>query len=416
MNVFWEEKPNLEINLGKKVVNKLYSKPPKFTKLFLKPLYSSPSKKSVNTIPNHSNEKSNEDLNNQFLSRNNNISEKPSQLLEESINSFNQNNIPKSCAHQPMQKEITLDSILENSIISSLSYERKNNTNRHLRDSILDQAKKERSKKVKEILDQIRRKSQRTLRDDKGNKLLHSNNNLKIYGELSPGPGDYDPKYGDEIKSNHYYSYSVKNSLTENERKQNLGLIVKKLEDKYYGSKLGPGCYNNIYSEFNSKLNSNANKGFISSLGRPAFINEDNMNPYLGPGSYEVKSEFDKNRKRLNGINFLSFSFKKRRKEDKNRLDLIEKNIFNYNNFDSKMNNNRYLKPNEFNNSSKKNINFKSVDFENDYIRRQNIIFSNKEKFDRNEKKDCSDSNNKVDLLNSYKKLIVIQAADGEKS
>lgn len=133
-----------------------------------------------------------------------------------------------------------------------------------------DSSKMERSLVVKGILDQIRRKSKDT-------NPKSTNTNLKIYGEMFPGPGAYDLNNGD-IGNSHNLRY--KNLFLSNSN-----------SNKYYylnqntDRNVGPGSYNPKYAH--------NTKGFISSLGRASIFNETESNKDVGPGSYDASSSFD---------------------------------------------------------------------------------------------------------------------------
>lgn len=376
MNIYWENNPNLEINLGRNIGNNIYSKPPKYMRIINKPLHT-----SINSDEKNYQIVDQQNIMNNYINFKLEKSIKPFDELSSISNTKNQKSV-----HHQLQKEKSLDNILEKSITSSVSIENcKSHSNTKINKNLDAMTeKKERSQKVKEIFEQIRRKTNR----DQRNVPQSSNTDLRIYGELFPGPGDYSPNIGSELSKK--YINSNQNSVNiDGKQKQNLGLLVKKFEDKFYGSKIGPGSYN-----INSKSYSQNQKGFISSLARPAFIKEDEMNPNVGPGSYEIVSEFDKNK--INCLKSISFCNRKNQ-INSNRLLLIEKNMFNgkspsLEKYESK-NNNRYKDLKKIRDSSKKrikNIFFSKVKFENDFLRknRLNVI-------------DCELENNRKDISKS---------------
>ena len=139
-----------------------------------------------------------------------------------------------------------------------------------------DSSKMERSLVVKRILDQIRRK-------EKDINPKSSNTNLKIYGEMFPGPGAYDLNK-DNIGNSHNLRY--KNLFLHNSN-SNKYFYLNQNTDK----NIGPGSYNPKYIQ--------KPKGFISSLGRASIFNETESNEDVGPGSYDVSSSFDMGHKIL---------------------------------------------------------------------------------------------------------------------
>jgi hypothetical protein len=133
-----------------------------------------------------------------------------------------------------------------------------------------DSSKMERSLVVKGILDQIRRKS-------KDINPKSTNTNLKIFGEMFPGPGAYDLNR-DNIGNSHNLRY--KNLFISNPN-SNKYFYINQNTDR----NVGPGSYNPKYIQ--------NPKGFISSLGRASIFNETESNKDVGPGSYDVSSSFD---------------------------------------------------------------------------------------------------------------------------
>ena len=236
-----------------------------------------------------------------------------------------------------------------------------NNNNKPNKQS-KDSFKKNRSLIVKNILEQIRRKS-------KSIKPKSPNTNLKYYGELFPGPGYYNLNKND-IGNIHNLRY--KNLFTNNNKK------YKNLENNLERN-VGPGTYNPT-DNFNYISYSQNPKVYISSLERPSFINENDINKKVGPGSYEVSSSFDinNNKRMINSSNSIKNKNEKIRKLIQSELDLInnthffikfdnnqkEQTINNISNFDNVYNN----KINE------KNIIFDDINFKNiNQISRPNL-------------------------------------------
>ena len=213
-----------------------------------------------------------------------------------------------------------------------------------------DSSKKERSLIVQNYLDQIRRKSNNNNHNPKS-----SNTNLKLYGELFPGPGYYNLNK-DDIGNRHNLRY--KNLFINNVKKYN------NLE-KYFERNIGPGTYNPT-ENFNYISYSQNPKIYISSLERPSFINENEINKNVGPGSYEVYSSFDKKKKRLNS---LSNSIK----IDKN--EKIKKLIENE--LDSNNNTNFFKKFQNIQRDEKVEINNNKYNINNPYykINEKDILF-----------------------------------------
>ena len=177
---------------------------------------------------------------------------------------------------------ISTSSKRDNSINNSLLIEsqksidkNENNKLNHITiESYDNNNKKDRSLIVKNFFNQIRRKSKSIIKSP--------NTDLKVYGELFPGPGYYNPSINNIGKK-----YNL--------RYQNLFLddSIPRRKAKNSISNIGPGSYDPIYNIKNKSYSQNPNI-FISSLGRSNFINEHEINKNIGPGSYEVSSSFDK--------------------------------------------------------------------------------------------------------------------------
>ena len=172
-----------------------------------------------------------------------------------------------------------------------------------------DSPKKEHSLIVKNMLEQIRRKTDE-------NSPKSSNTNLKLYGELFPGPGYYDLNKNDI-------------GISHNLRYKNLFISESKKKKKFSEINIGPGKYN-LVENFNHVSYAQNPKVFISSLERPSFINENDINKNIGPGSYEISSLFGKNYNK--GV--LSNSIKLENKKEKiQKLLKEELNLINNTNF-----------------------------------------------------------------------------------
>ena len=92
---------------------------------------------------------------------------------------------------------------------------------------------------------------------------LSPNTDLKLFGDLFPGPGQYyNPKM--KIGQNQNFRY---NNLYTKENEPNLTLKYKIIKDFYYNSKVGPGTYdpndNIVYKSYAQNP-----KVFISQLER----------------------------------------------------------------------------------------------------------------------------------------------------
>lgn len=195
-----------------------------------------------------------------------------------------------------------------------------NNENNSINNSIIilnNSSKKERSLKVKKILNEIKRKTNE-------NSPKSSNTNLNSYGELYPGPGSYDISKND-IGIMHNIRY--KNLFANNSHRYK---NVNKLHER----NLGPGSYNPT-DNFNFISYAQNPKVYISSLERPSFINENEINKNVGPGTYEVDSCFQRNKikKIKNNLTKLDNKKDKLQKWLKNELSMRNNtNFFNLEN------------------------------------------------------------------------------------
>lgn len=181
----------------------------------------------------------------------------------------------------------------------------KSNVNNNNITTESDSSKMERSLIVKGILDEIRRK-----RKDINPKS--SNTNLKLFGEMHPGPGAYDLNKGD-IGNSHNLRY--KNLFLRNSNSNKYYYLNQNTERN-----VGPGSYNPKYVQ--------SPKGFISSLGRPAIFSDSENNKDVGPGSYEVSSSFDMGHKILSPYH----SKLEKKCNDKEKMKKLLENELNANN------------------------------------------------------------------------------------
>jgi hypothetical protein len=155
---------------------------------------------------------------------------------------------------------------------------------------------------------------------------LSLNTNLKLFGELYPGPGQY---YNPDVKVGQSSNYRYHNLYKDTE--PNLTLKYKMIKDYYYNSKVGPGSYNPdngvIY-----KSHSQNPKIFISRLGRTPLFKNNNT---IGPGQYNLAKDYKKENKAQ-----LTNQFKTRSKLNQNTGTQFSQkvsifNTFNNNNFDN---------------------------------------------------------------------------------
>ena len=125
----------------------------------------------------------------------------------------------------------------------------------------------------------------------KYNYQLSPSTDIKSFGELIPGPGQY---YNPEIKIGQGQNLRYKNLFKDPEI--DLTLKYKILKDNYYQSKIGPGTYNlnNGYKSYSQNP-----KTFISKLERgPLFKISDSV----GPGYYNLGKSSTKRKNRDNNI------------------------------------------------------------------------------------------------------------------
>ena len=277
--------------------------------------------------------------------------------------------------------KITIPSINDNSknLISNLSIKSYNKYKKPIISESKDNSKKERSLKVKKILEQIKRKTNNI-------NPKSSNTDLNLYGELFPGPGYYNINKNDiGVCQNLRY----KNLFTENTKKYNS-------PDNYHERNIGPGSYNPT-ENFNYISYSQSPNVFISSLERPSFINENEINKNVGPGTYEIPSSF--NKKNIKGKKSYSFSNKLENKKKQlkkwlqdelnmnkntNFFDINKKMVNIQNEHIFKIDKNKiYNKINE-KNIGDDDINFKNFNFysipNSKYIPKKNFLIKNRAK------------------------------------
>ena len=252
--------------------------------------------------------------------------------------------------------------------------------------------KEERSLIIKNIFDQIRRKSSKAI------DIKSSNTDIKSYGEMFPGPGHYNP-YENNINHNLRY----KNLFVNNSHSNSKNILnIKK--NKNLENNIGPGTYNPI-DNYNYISYAQNPKVFISSLGRPSFINESIINKEVGPGTYEISSSFDLNRMK-NYNNYSSNKIKGNKKDEIKKALQNELNMINNTNFFNMKANKKLIKlkkdfkikKNNQNSNINKiniyNINNK-VNIQNQYKYYSNIILNNSRKIKQSSyKKDINDKNN----------------------
>ena len=140
----------------------------------------------------------------------------------------------------------------------------------------------EKKQKINNILGELKLKY---------NYQLSPSTDIKSFGELIPGPGQY---YNPEIKIGQGQNLRYNNLFKDPEL--DLTLKYKILKDNYYQSKIGPGTYNlnNGYKSYSQNP-----KTFISKLERgPLFKISDSV----GPGYYNLGKSSTKRKNRDNNI------------------------------------------------------------------------------------------------------------------
>ncbi len=275
--------------------------------------------------------------------------------------------------------------------------------------------KKERSLIIKNIFDQIRRKSSKAI------DVKSSNTDIKSYGELFPGPGYYNPDINNISHNLRYKNLFLNNSHSKSKRNLNF----KRNKNIKSDINIGPGSYNPI-DNFNYVSYAQNPKVFISSLGRPSFINENIINKVVGPGSYEVSSSFDSNRIK-NYNNFSSNIIKENKKEIIKKALQNELNMINNTNFFNMKDNKKLIKlkkENVVENNNKSHDNKKVHIYNiiskdsvgNQYKYCSNIILKNSKKLKHiSYKKNMYDKNNEshkiclTDIIQEKYKLPIIK-------
>ena len=226
----------------------------------------------INTKKNMKSTNSDKNINKQ-------ISKKESKLLPDknsaknSSPSLSNSNIVNSkdniLKHNNMQKQNKRSA---KSKVSDISIFSKNSNNQ------IDEKKQ----KINNILGELKLKY---------NYQLSPSTDIKSFGELIPGPGQY---YNPEIKIGQGQNLRYNNLFKDPEL--DLTLKYKILKDNYYQSKIGPGTYN-LNNGFKSY--SQNPKTFISKLERgPLFKISDSV----GPGYYNLGKSSTKRKNRDNNI------------------------------------------------------------------------------------------------------------------
>ena len=226
----------------------------------------------INTKKNMKSTNSDKNINKQ-------ISKKESKLLPDknsaknSSPSISNSNIVNSkdniLKHNNMQKQ---NKSSAKSKVSDISIFSKNSNNQ------IDEKKQ----KINNILGELKLKY---------NYQLSPSTDIKSFGELIPGPGQY---YNPEIKIGQGQNLRYNNLFKDPEL--DLTLKYKILKDNYYQSKIGPGTYN-LNNGFKSY--SQNPKTFISKLERgPLFKISDSV----GPGYYNLGKSSTKRKNRDNNI------------------------------------------------------------------------------------------------------------------
>ena len=226
----------------------------------------------INTKKNMKSTNSDKNINKQ-------ISKKESKLLPDknsaknSSPSLSNSNIVNSkdniLKHNNMQKQNKRSA---KSKVSDISIFSKNSNNQ------IDEKKQ----KINNILGELKLKY---------NYQLSPSTDIKSFGELIPGPGQY---YNPEIKIGQGQNLRYNNLFKDPEL--DLTLKYKILKDNYYQSKIGPGTYNlnDGYKSYSQNP-----KTFISKLERgPLF----KISESVGPGYYNLGKSSTKRKNRDNNI------------------------------------------------------------------------------------------------------------------
>ena len=239
----------------------------------------------INTKKNMKSTNSDKNINKQ-------ISKKESKLLPDknsaknSSPSLSNSNIVNSkdniLKHNNMQKQKKRSA---KSKVSDISIFSKNSNNQ------IDEKKQ----KINNILGELKLKY---------NYQLSPSTDIKSFGELIPGPGQY---YNPEIKIGQGQNLRYNNLFKDPEL--DLTLKYKILKDNYYQSKIGPGTYNlnNGYKSYSQNP-----KTFISKLERgPLFKISDSVGPgYYNLGKSSTKRENRDNNIKIKNVNKNKFILK----------------------------------------------------------------------------------------------------------
>ena len=225
----------------------------------------------INTKDKLKTEKSNKILNNHLSEKENKVVSE-NNLIKNSSTSISNSNIANNSkdsivknSHLHKKNKSSAKSISSNYCISS-----KNQNNQ------IDEKKQ----KINNILGELKLKY---------NYQLSPSTDLKSFGELIPGPGQY---YNPEIKIGQGQNLRYNNLFKDPHI--DLQLQYKKLKDFYYQSKIGPGTYN-LNNEYKSY--SQNPRTFISKLDRgPLFKISDSV----GPGYYNLEKSFNKKENHTN--------------------------------------------------------------------------------------------------------------------
>ena len=217
---------------------------------------------------------------------------KNSSSSNQNINMFNKNDNNLKNVFRQRQNKISAKSKLSN--FSS------NNLNKS------NESKKDEKKQIiNDILGELKLKY---------NYQLSPNTDLKSFGDLTPGPGQY---YNPEIKIGQGQNLRYNNLFKDPE--QDLTLKYKLLKDNYYQNKVGPGTYN-LNSGYKSY--SQNPRTFISKLERgPLFKIKDSV----GPGYYNLTKNYNIKSIHIDNNNNI-------KKKSKNKFILKTEPFFQQNN------------------------------------------------------------------------------------
>lgn len=229
---------------------------------------------------------------------------KNSSSSNQNINMFNKNDNNLKNVFRQRQNKISAKSKLSN--FSS------NNLNKS------NESKKDEKKQIiNDILGELKLKY---------NYQLSPNTDLKSFGDLTPGPGQY---YNPEIKIGQGQNLRYNNLFKDPE--QDLTLKYKLLKDNYYQNKVGPGTYN-LNSGYKSY--SQNPRTFISKLERgPLFKIKDSVGPgyYNLTKNYNIKSIHIDNNNNIKKKSKNKFILKTEPFFQQNNINIINDNNLNRN-------------------------------------------------------------------------------------